>query len=324
MMSWFKESKRSLVESFCMNVLKCGPIPRHVAFIMDGNRRYARKLHLETIDGHKEGFERMAQMLEWCLELGVNEVTVYAFSIENFERPEEEVNKLMNFAKEMFQKLLEEKQKLDDSGKCVRVFGNLSLLSPELQKLVADVVLSTQHNRQKFLNICFAYTSRQEITNAIQELSVCVKNNLIKANDIDQSLLSKFLYTKHSTDPDLLIRTSGEVRLSDFLLWQTSYSVIAFADVLWPEFTIWDLFSAVFYYQRQYSSAKTAKDKHQMRQQLIEEKQLIEDFESSDEIDLQLFRSQRNKRLEECLLYLDNKRLNELKLMSNRDLTAIS
>lgn len=323
-MSWFKQNKRSLLERFCINVLKCGPIPRHVAFIMDGNRRYARKLNLETIEGHKQGFDRMAEMLEWSLELGINEVTVYAFSIDNFQRPQQEVEKLLNFAKQMFEKLLQEKQKLNDSGKCVRVFGNLSLLSVEIQKLIADIVLSTEHNCNKFLNICFAYTSRHEMTNAFQELSFCVNNNMIKANDINHSLVSNFLYTTHSTEPDLLVRTSGEVRLSDFLLWQTSYSVIAFANVLWPEFTIWDLFSAVFYYQIHCSSAKTVKQNNQIEHKLIEDKLIYEEFESTNELDIEKFRIKKNKRFEECILYLNNKRLNQLKLMANRGITAHS
>ncbi len=323
-MLWFKESKRSFVERFCMNVLKCGPIPRHVAFIMDGNRRYAKKLNLETIEGHKQGFDKMAQMLEWCLELGVNEVTVYAFSIDNFQRSKEEVDKLLDFAKEMFEKLIEEKHKLNDSGKCIRVFGNLSLLSVEIQKLIAEIVVSTQENGQKFLNICFAYTSRHEITNAIKELNHCVNNNIIKTNDINESLLSKFLYTTHSSEPDLLVRTSGEVRLSDFLLWQTSYSVIAFADVLWPEFTIWDLFAAVFYYQRQCPSTKANKEKYEKKRKSLEDKLIKTEFELSDEIDLEKFLNARNQRLDNCLQYLENKRTNQLKLMANRSITAKS
>ncbi|XP_054163722.1 dehydrodolichyl diphosphate synthase complex subunit DHDDS-like [Oppia nitens] len=319
-MSWFKQTKRSFVESVCINVLKCGPIPRHVAFIMDGNRRYARKSAVSTIDGHKQGFERMTQMLEWCLDLGVDEVTVYAFAIDNFKRSDEEVNNLMDFANELFHKLLQDKDNLNETGKAIRFFGDLTLLRPDIQQLVAEVELSTQNNTQKVLNIAISYSSRHEITNALQELQTCVQNDIIKESDITESLISQFLYSNHSSEPDLLIRTSGEVRLSDFLLWQTNYSVIAFANVLWPEFTIWDLFSAIIYYQRNCSFSETAKHKHQLRLKSIEDKQTQEEWMASDDIDLDLFIANKRERLTKCLQYLENKRLNQLKSLAKSTL----
>ena len=317
-MSWFKETKLSFLERFCMNVLRCGPIPRHVAFIMDGNRRYAKKFNLQTIDGHRQGFDRMTLMLEWCLQLGVEEVTVYAFSIENFKRPQEEVDKLMTFAKEMFEKLIQEKDKLNETGKSVRVFGDLSLLPEDIQRLVADIVLSTKHNTPKVLNICFAYTSRHEISTALNELRICVQNGLILESDITETLISKFLYTNHSSEPDLLVRTSGEVRLSDFLLWQTSYSVIAFANVLWPEFTIWDLFSLILYYQRNCSSAKSAKQLHEIRRKAIEDQTLNQEMQSNTELESEAFLSAKTERINKCLSHLEDKRLNQLKEIFGR------
>ena len=272
-LSWFKETKRSLFESLCIRLLRCGPVPRHVAFIMDGNRRYARKARLETIDGHKQGFDRMTQMLEWCLDLGVREVTVYAFSIENFKRPDNEVQSLMEFAKEMFEKLIQDKHKLNETGKCVRVLGDLALVRDDIKPLVADIVLSTQHNRERVLNICFGYTSRYEVTNALQELTNCVQSGLIAERDINETLVSDFLFSNRSSEPDLLVRTSGETRLSDFLLWQTSHCVIAFANVLWPEFTIWDLFRAIMYYQVNCGAANRAKQVRHQKRQLLEDKQ---------------------------------------------------
>jgi ditrans,polycis-polyprenyl diphosphate synthase len=191
--------------------MKCGPIPRHVAFIIDGNRRYAKKLNLETIERHKQGFDTMTLLLEWCLHLRIKEVTIYALSINNFGRPKEEVNKFLDFMKEMFAEMIENIQDFNDSGTRIRVFGNLSLLSVEMQKLLAEIVLLTQQNSKIYLNICFAYASRHEITNAIKELSYCVKNNIIKTNDINESLSSKFLFTSYSSEPDLVIRTSVEV-----------------------------------------------------------------------------------------------------------------
>jgi ditrans,polycis-polyprenyl diphosphate synthase len=240
-------------------------------------------------------------------------VTVYAFAIDNFKRPAEEVNKLMDFARDMFQKLLDERHKLMDTGKCVRVIGDLSLLAPDIQQLVAEIVLLTKDNRHKVLNICFPYASRHEMTEALQELQICVRNGLIRESDINESLISKFLYTSQSSDPDLLVRTSGETRLSDFLLWQTSFSVIAFADVLWPEFTIWDLFSAILYYQRNCGSVKNAKQLYESRLNDIEES-------ADDTIDdrLDATRSTRSQRIADCLLYLEDKRLNQLKCMCNK------
>lgn len=314
-LSWFKETKRSLVESACIRLLKCGPVPRHVAFIMDGNRRYARKARLETIDGHKEGFDRMTQMLEWCLDLGVQEVSVFAFSIENFKRPDNEVESLMSFAKEMFEKLIQEKHKLNETGKCVRVLGDLSLIRDDIKPLVADIVLSTQHNRDRILNICFAYTSRNEVTNALQELRTCAQNGLLDDRDINESLISDFLYSNKSSEPDLLVRTSGETRLSDFLLWQTSNSVIALVDVLWPEFTIWDLFKAIVYYQVHCGSAIRAKRLSDKKRQLLEEKQLMNEFEASGHSNLDAYRQLKKERLKKCIEYLETKRQDQLRAM---------
>lgn len=314
-LSWFKETKRSLVESVCIRLLRCGPIPRHVAFIMDGNRRYARKARLETIDGHKEGFDRMTQMLEWCLDLGVREVTVFAFSIENFKRPDNEVHKLMTFAKEMFEKLIQDKHKLNESGKCVRVFGDLSLIRDDIKPLVADIVLSTQHNKNRTLNICFGYTSRYEVTNALKELNTCVQNGLIVDRDINETLVSDFLFSNRSLEPDLLVRTSGESRLSDFLLWQTSHSVIAFADVLWPEFTIWHLFRAIIFYQVNCGSANRAKHLRDKKRQLLQDKQLMDEFQASGHPSLDQYRQLNSQRLNQCFQYLATKREEQLKAM---------
>jgi len=210
----------------------------------------------------------------------------------------------VDFARDMFDKLLADKDKLNETGKRVRVLGDVSLLRPDIQQLVADIVLSTQHNTHKVLNICFPYASRHEMTNALQELQICVQNHMIQESDISQSLVSSFLYTNESSDPDLLVRTSGEVRLSDFLLWQTSFSVMAFAPVLWPEFTIWDLFSAIVYYQRNCRSANRAKQCHTDRTHRTDH-------------------SSQTQRINNCLLYLRHKRLNDMRVMSGHPLPLL-
>ncbi|RMB91144.1 hypothetical protein DUI87_32280 [Hirundo rustica rustica] len=219
-MSWIREGELTIIERFCANIIKAGPMPKHVAFIMDGNRRYAQKCHVERQQGHSQGFDKLAQTLRWCLNLGIREVTVYAFSIENFKRSKEEVDGLMDLARQKFSRLLEEQENLKKHGVCIRVLGDLPLLPVDIQELIAQAVLATRNYNKCFLNVCFAYTSRHEISNAVREMAWGVEQGLLEPSDVSESLLDKCLYTNNSPDPDLLIRTSGEVRLSDFLLWQ--------------------------------------------------------------------------------------------------------
>ncbi|XP_035744293.1 dehydrodolichyl diphosphate synthase complex subunit DHDDS isoform X2 [Egretta garzetta] len=219
-MSWIREGELTIIERFCANIIKAGPMPKHVAFIMDGNRRYAQKCHVERQQGHSQGFDKLAQTLRWCLNLGIREVTVYAFSIENFKRSKEEVDGLMDLARQKFSRLLEEQESLKKHGVCIRVLGDLPLLPLDIQELIAQAVLATRNYNKCFLNVCFAYTSRHEISNAVREMAWGVEQGLLEPSDVSESLLDKCLYTNNSPDPDLLIRTSGEVRLSDFLLWQ--------------------------------------------------------------------------------------------------------
>lgn len=248
-MTWFRETKLSWFQTFCAKVLKSGTIPKHVAFIMDGNRRFAHKHHIDALQGHVQGFEKLAETLQWCKKLGITEVTVYAFSIENFKRSKQEVDGIMEIAREKFESLLQEKDKIMENGVCIRAFGNFSLLPADIQKMLAEVVLLSCNNNKAFLNVCVSYTSREEICHAVKEMSLGAEKGLILPEDISEDILQKCLYSAASPNPDLVIRTSGEIRLSDFLLWQSAYSVLAFVDVLWPEFTIWSLFGAILYYQ---------------------------------------------------------------------------
>lgn len=249
-MSWIQQSKLKWYETLSVNVLKCGAIPKHIAFIMDGNRRFANKCGVKKIEGHSKGFDKLTEVLQWCLSLGIKEVTVYAFSIENFRRSQEEVEQLMSLAREKFKRLLEEKDKLNEHGIGIRVIGNIALLPSDLQRLVVESMESTKSNTKAVLNIAFSYTSREEMTHAISEVAWGVQEDLLEIEDIDEELIQKCLYTRHSLKPDLLIRTSGEVRLSDFLLWQTTCCTLYFTHVLWPEFAIWDLCKAILHYQK--------------------------------------------------------------------------
>uniref|UniRef100_A0A6I8N627 Alkyl transferase n=1 Tax=Ornithorhynchus anatinus TaxID=9258 RepID=A0A6I8N627_ORNAN len=248
-----------------------GPMPKHIAFIMDGNRRYAQKCQVERQQGHSQGFDKLAETLRWCLNLGVHEVTVYAFSIENFKRTKDEVDGLMDLARQKFTRLLEEQEKLRKHGVCIRVLGDLHLLPRDLRELIARAVRATRSYSKCFLNVCFAYTSRHEISNAVREMAWGVEQGLLKPSDVSEGLLDRCLYTNHSPDPDILIRTSGEVRLSDFLLWQTSHSCLVFQPMLWPEYTFWNLCEALLQFQVNHGVLQRARDTYadeRKRQQL--------------------------------------------------------
>lgn len=253
-MSWIKEGELSLWERFCANIIKAGPVPKHIAFIMDGNRRYAKKCQVERQEGHTQGFNKLAETLRWCLNLGILEVTVYAFSIENFKRSKSEVDGLLDLARQKFSCLMEEQEKLQKHGVCIRVLGDLHLLPLDLQEKIAHAIQATKNYNKCFLNVCFAYTSRHEIANAVREMAWGVEQGLLEPSDVSESLLDKCLYSNHSPHPDILIRTSGEVRLSDFLLWQTSHSCLVFQPVLWPEYTFWNLCEAILQFQRNHGA----------------------------------------------------------------------
>jgi len=259
-MSWIREEvSYSWLDRLLINVLKRGPLPRHVAFIMDGNRRFARRRQVRQIEGHSQGFEKLAETLQWCREFGITEVTVYAFSIENFKRSEEEVNALLELAKEKFQQLVNERDKLCKHGVCVKVIGNISYLPDDLQDVIRLSMDATKDNKECTLNVAFSYTSREEIVHAVQEAAKEVVGGALDPGDVTENILEKFLYTNESLPLDLLIRTSGEKRLSDFLLWQSSFSVTYFTEVLWPEFSLWYLLAAIFHYQRHVGEVERAR-----------------------------------------------------------------
>lgn len=284
-MSWVRDSTLSWTQRIALKVIRSGKIPRHVAFIMDGNRRYANKVQLKTAtEGHVHGFDKLAEALQWCLDFGIEEVTVYAFSIENFKRSQSEVDTLMQLAREKFAKFMEEKDQLNERGICIRMIGNWTLLPIDLQKCMADAMLLTQYNTKAILNVAFAYTSRDEMTQSIKDIVDGVQRNELEPCDITDTLIRRCMYSGKSSDPDLLVRTSGESRLSDFLLWQVNHiiiilgsmtvqiknfdklfckqasaSIIYFTQTLWPEFTFWQLLAGVFYYQRHCTAIEDVK-----------------------------------------------------------------
>jgi ditrans,polycis-polyprenyl diphosphate synthase len=196
--------------------------------------------------------EHFPQTIRWSKELGIKEVTIYAFSIENFKRDEQEVQLLMNLAAEKFGQLLTELDQLKTDGICVRFFGKLELLPVHLQRMIGELMLATRSNCKSQLNVCLAYTARHELASAADRLTQAGQSfSSMKTNDIDAELVSRCLDTRSTSDPDVLIRTSGELRFSDFLLWQTAHSQLIFTNVLWPECRVHDFFRIIFTYQLQ-------------------------------------------------------------------------
>uniref|UniRef100_A0A1I8PY75 Alkyl transferase n=1 Tax=Stomoxys calcitrans TaxID=35570 RepID=A0A1I8PY75_STOCA len=247
-MSWVSDYKYTWFQKLAVNVIRCGPLPYHIGFVMDGNRRYATSQQIRKIDGHAKGFDKLADCLRWCLDVGIREVTTFAFSIENFKRSEEEVSGLMDLAREKFSKLLQELPKLHEHGVRIRVIGNIGLLPDDLQKLIAQTMLETENNNNLFLNVAFSYTSRDEITQAVQD--VLTHGDGLLEGDISERLIEECLYSRHSPQPDLLFRTSGETRISDFLMWQLNSTILYFTKIFWPQLTIWEFLSGIFCYQR--------------------------------------------------------------------------
>ncbi|XP_050392674.1 dehydrodolichyl diphosphate synthase complex subunit DHDDS isoform X2 [Patella vulgata] len=288
-MSWFPErNNQTWLQKICAGILKAGPIPNHVAFIMDGNRRFATKNSIDRAQGHLQGFNKLAQTLEWCLDLGISEVTVYAFSIENFKRSKDEVDCLMELARQKFSKLLHEKEMIEKHGICIRVLGQLTLLPQDIQETIAEAVYFTKHNTRAILNVCFAYTARDDICTSMREMTNGVKQGIIKQSDINEELLEKCLYTSQCRKVDILIRTSGEVRLSDFLLWESAYTCLAFVKVLWPEFSIWHLYAAVLHYQRNSQAVEVARQNNQIERERLQResdhKCILEELEEQMQI----------------------------------------
>lgn len=225
-------------------------MPEHIGVILDGNRRWASSRDLVSWEGHKEGAEKVKKFLEWCLKLGIKTVTLYGLSTENFKRSKEEVDELMNIYEENLAKLLDSDIIYKNEVR-VSAIGRIDLLPEKIRKLIEKVELATKNYDRFYLNIALAYSGRAEIVDAAKQIAVMVKNGCIVPENIDEDLFQENLYTSHlpKQDPDLIIRTSGELRLSNFLLWQSAYSELFLVDVYWPDFREIDLERAIRNYQ---------------------------------------------------------------------------
>ncbi|HLD97037.1 MAG TPA: polyprenyl diphosphate synthase [Candidatus Nanoarchaeia archaeon] len=216
--------------------------PEHVAIILDGNRRFARRLMLKPWMGHEWGKQKVGKLLEWCAELGIRELTLYAFSIENFNRPKEEFDYIMALFRAACEELKND-SKLQERGNAlgikVRFLGRLGMFPDDVQKLMRESMEKTANNTGLVVNFCMAYGGRQEITDAARSLASDVAAGKILPQDVNDETLKHYLYT--ADEPDLIIRTGGEQRLSGFLLYQSSYSELFFISKMWPEFEKEDL-----------------------------------------------------------------------------------
>ncbi len=222
-------------------------LPKHLAIIMDGNGRWAKQKGLLRTLGHESGTKSVKVTVETCAKLGVENLTLYAFSTENWNRPKLEVDTLMKL---LVGSLRKELKTLQENNIRLNSIGNLSKMPKSILKELNEVIEKTKNNTRMTLTLALSYGSREELLNVVKNISDKVKNNIISIDAIDESIINEHLYTHNLPDVDLLIRTSGEHRISNFLLWQIAYAELFFTDVLWPDFTEEHLYEAIISYQK--------------------------------------------------------------------------
>lgn len=227
MFNIFKKDKKNIKNTELVK------IPKHVAIIMDGNGRWAKNKNLPRVSGHYEGMNTVKKITKYASKIGIEYLTLYAFSTENWSRPKQEVNYLMDLPEKMFSSFMPE---LMENNVKVQVIGNISELPVNTQNAVNNAIEKTKNNTGLKLIFALNYGSKHEIIDAIKNIGNELLENKISIEDINENLIANKLYTKNYPDPDLLIRTSGEQRISNFLLWQIAYSEFVFTDTMWPDF----------------------------------------------------------------------------------------
>ena len=238
-----------LYEWYITRDLKPEKMPKHVAIIMDGNRRYSKlQGNMDVVKGHEIGVDTLEKVLDWSIELGIEIITAYAFSTENFNRPEHEVEGLMNLLVVNFKRLVNH-EKIHKNEVKVKVVGRTELLPESVREAISEAEEATAHYNKRLFNIAIGYDGRLEIIDSFKKIIQDVQDGKITIDDVDEELVSKNLYTAGLDDPNLIIRTSGEERLSGFLLWQSSYSELYFCETLWPELRKVDFIRAIRSYQ---------------------------------------------------------------------------
>ena len=236
------QNKMNLLES-----INTANLPKHLAIIMDGNGRWAKQQGFLRAFGHENGTKSVKETIKNCAKIGIEFLTLYAFSTENWNRPKLEVDALMKI---LINSLRKELPTLQENNIKLNAIGNLEKLPKSAQKELKDVIEKTKNNTRLTLTLALSYGSREELVNAIKIISNKVKNNIISIDSLDDSIINEHLYTQNLPDVDLLIRTSGEHRISNFLLWQIAYAELYFTDVLWPDFKEQDLYEAIISYQK--------------------------------------------------------------------------
>ncbi len=236
------QNKMNLIESIDHTNL-----PKHLAIIMDGNGRWAKQQGYLRAFGHENGTKSVKEIIKTSARLGIEYLTLYAFSTENWNRPKLEVQALMKI---LINSLKKELVTLQENNIRLNAIGNLDKLPKTAQKELLDVMEKTKNNTRLTLTLALSYGSREELVNAVKAISDKVKNNIISIDTIDDSIINEHLYTQNLPDVDLLIRTSGEHRISNFLLWQIAYAELYFTNVLWPDFKDQDLYEAIISYQK--------------------------------------------------------------------------
>lgn len=230
-----------------MKKAKFDDLPQHIAIIMDGNGRWAKKHTMGRIRGHKKGVQAVRATVKASLQLGIKYLTLFAFSMENWSRPEEEVKSLMTLLEEYLDK---ETNKLHEQGIRLTTIGDLGLINDKIRDKIERAIKLTKNNDKLNVNIAISYGSRDEIVQAAKSIIHAVEEKKIRAEDINKDVFNRYLYTAEMPDPDLLIRTGGEFRVSNFMLWQIAYTELYFTGVLWPDFNKEHLLKAIASYRR--------------------------------------------------------------------------
>ena len=228
-------------------LVKSGDIPKHIAIIMDGNGRWAQKRGLPRIAGHREGVNSVRDIVEACGQLGVRYLTLYAFSTENWKRPQEEVSLLMRL---LLKALRDEKDRLHQNEVQLKAVGDISTLPQDVQDELLDGIEKMKNNKGLTLILALSYSGRWDITNAISRMYDDIRSGALKKEQITQDLITSYLSTRDFPDPDLLVRTSGELRISNFLIWQIAYSELFISQEYWPSFRRTQLYESIADFQR--------------------------------------------------------------------------
>jgi undecaprenyl diphosphate synthase len=238
-----------IYEKILWRQIKQGPTPHHIGLILDGNRRFARFRKLASNEGHNAGSANVESFLDWCRDLNVKIVTLYGFSVENYNRSDDEVDYLMNLILQKLKDYQTDPVIMEQRVK-VKVLGRLEDLSEEMNQEIAKIEALTRDHENFQLNIAISYGGRAEIVDAVKKVALEVRDGSLDVNTLDEQVFSKYLYTAGIPDPDFIIRTSGEERLSGFLSWQSAYSELYFTEVFWPAFRKIDFWRAIRVYQQ--------------------------------------------------------------------------